>query len=176
MESEKNKSSSNFKFSEKELERLSQIAQISDKLKNYVDLSIQDMDDSSNFTMGMFWRKYKFTIRALGTILIPVIIFTGAAYKFFNALDKKFEMIDEKFKQGQDNREEIKRDLIEINESLDSLENMMKKAPPEEVLKEIREFRRKLLEVGSYHFKEENEEIKLYYQPPETGKQKNEKN
>lgn len=78
----------------KNLENLASLAQSLDKLQTQLNQAVLDIDpENSKFTLGVFWRKYKFSIKVISAVVLPVVVTLWSLFNWWGHVEHNFESL-----------------------------------------------------------------------------------
>ena len=74
----------------KNLDNLASLAQSLDKIQTQLNQAVLDINpESSKFTLGIFWRKYKLSIKLSSAIIFPLIVFLWGLFNWWATKNRK---------------------------------------------------------------------------------------
>lgn len=124
----------------KNLESISELAQISDKLQNQINSMVSKIEPTnSKYTFGIFWIQWGKTIKFVSSILIPFIIIIWSFFSWWTSFENRFGILDKNI----NNILMVQDKTIEkLEQNMEILQNRLSKKTPENVSDELLTFRR----------------------------------
>lgn len=132
------------------LENLAELAQSLDKIQTQLNEAVLNVDpESSKFTLGVFWRKYKFSIKWSSAIIFPLIIFLWGLINWWVNVEKNFETLMTEIQKVHTFNDQHCKKVETFTNSFEKISDKLSVKNPSDVYNEVILLRRYLEEYLS---------------------------